>query len=811
MAAAEEPGLAEVMRRRREGCEELESTPIASTADAAAAAESSASQDPAATVFESAPRGSIADAAAAADVCVQAAAATSWESAPQVSVADVSAAATSPTPESPTATSWESAPQASVADVSAAGSSATIVESVAPTVFESTPGIQTADVTASVSKTPTLVTTDPDQDMAKTRSMARSDQDLSSILQERAARCEVLESTPLSSTTDVQATVVPSVSYPATGPKVRTDIDLQRWMSKMQGRVSVIQSQAELSSAMDQNGSEQRTGDKTAAATQETDDHCPQPEAAGMSLPAVTDVEGEAASVVSIDQADTAQSNCEKRNSVDSRYDALGMAVSLPDLLEQLQRGEPLNPTQRERIWPEWLHVQASQCEGDAGDGGVPPAIFALLQRAQSRGDRNEDLTPSSSVANGASTGQLAAAFVSRRLPWLANGEEGSIRFFENLAKMLRYHCPSTAHTIETIADMSGAQNLAGVLSTALGGSQGITDLLFASPAGSDSEDALLVLCDFAVLEEEGSLLLFVLIWLVAVSSLEPEYSFEQLSAKLRGEALGGLVARGPLGVSQTVSGARAFLEATPASIREVGSVLSADVTACAVSAEEVAHHVYGRPTGTWRLVVVDVRTGEAPLALPVCMRLDTLQDRREVLLDLPYEEAIHLVLLGDGSPTSGDEALELYQYLTQPPARRRHLAVVAGGWPAVEACVRSQGMDFVQMEVKTKTAGAGDSGQDGLAAAGQKVAASAAEKAAEIQKQAAVAGKKAAAAAETAAKAGEKAGRKLWKGMNRLVDRLDQHFATTEAAVASSSAGGHAASEASHIQEKEGERRVVL
>lgn len=847
--AAEEPGLAEVLRRRREGCEELESTPSVSTADAVAAG-TSASQGPAATVFESAPQGSIADVSAAgtaaqapaatswesapqvsvADVsatgaAAQAQAATSWESAPQVSVADVSAAAASATVQSPAATSWESAPQVSAADVSATGSSAA-AQGTGKTSFESVPSssvadVAAADVTAAMRKTSSSAAAGMGEDMGKTRSVARSDKDLSSIMQARAARCEVLESTPISSTTDVQATVFANVNYPSVAPKAtstRTDADLQRWMSKMQGRVSVIQSKPEPPAPDSRDVGEEESQSVAGAAKEEAEEVRPKPEASELSLPIGADAEVGAVTVVSMDSADTPQSNLEKRNSLNFRYDALSMAASLPEQLEQLQRGEPLKPSQRERIWAEWLQVQASQSDGDAGEDGVPPALLSLLQRVQSAGSGDADLTLGSTAASGASAEQLAAAFAARRLPWLAGGEEGSTRLFEQLAKMLRYHCPSTAHIIETIAELSAADNLAVVLAAALGGAQGIADLLFASPlAGSESEDALLVLCDFAVLEEQDSLLLFVFIWLIAVASLEPEFTFEQLSAKLRGDTLGGLAARGALGVSQAVGGARAFLESTPASVREVGSRLPADITACAVSAEEVAHHVYGRPTSNWRLVVVDVRSGESPLALPVCMRLGTQQDRREVLLDLPYEESIHLVLLGDGPPAPGDEAFELYRYLTQPPARRRHLAVVAGGWPAVEACVRSRGFEFVQMEVKNEEVVEDDGGQDGLA----EIKKQAAEKAAEIQKQAAVAGKKAAAAAETAAKAGEKAGRKLWKGMNRLVDRLDQHFATTEASAASGSGptaqgapavqGTPAAQEAGQIKEKEGERRLVL
>lgn len=121
----------------------------------------------------------------------------------------------------------------------------------------------------------------------------------------------------------------------------------------------------------------------------------------------------------------------------------------------------------------------------------------------------------------------------------------------------------------------------------------------------------------------------------------------------------------------------------------------------CVVSAAEVLHHTYERPSSAWRLVVVDVRMRANDWALPVCVRLRQAQHahRKQLLLEMPYEEQVHFCLMGDGAPVPGDDAYQLCRFLVGSKARRRHLSVVDGGWPAVEELARSLHLDLLPLD----------------------------------------------------------------------------------------------------------------
>ena len=72
-------------------------------------------------------------------------------------------------------------------------------------------------------------------------------------------------------------------------------------------------------------------------------------------------------------------------------------------------------------------------------------------------------------------------------------------------------------------------------------------------------------------------------------------------------------------------------------------------------------------------------------------VRLGADQDRHQLLQTLPYEESIHLCLLSDDP---ADEVIEFCRLLSGPPIHRRHLSIIAGGWPEVARL--AEGMGFI-------------------------------------------------------------------------------------------------------------------
>eukprot|EP00929_Paragymnodinium_shiwhaense_P030080 TRINITY_DN17104_c0_g1_i13.p2 TRINITY_DN17104_c0_g1~~TRINITY_DN17104_c0_g1_i13.p2 ORF type:complete len:140 (+),score=30.27 TRINITY_DN17104_c0_g1_i13:2168-2587(+) len=85
--------------------------------------------------------------------------------------------------------------------------------------------------------------------------------------------------------------------------------------------------------------------------------------------------------------------------------------------------------------------------------------------------------------------------------------------------------------------------------------------------------------------------------------------------------------------------------------------------------------------------------------ALPLCVTLSKSEDRLAALLELPYEEAIHLCLVGDYAACPGDEAFELCRCLTGAPTFRKHVAVVRGGWSSIQELADSLGLELFSVE----------------------------------------------------------------------------------------------------------------
>merc|ERR1712039_970751 len=96
---------------------------------------------------------------------------------------------------------------------------------------------------------------------------------------------------------------------------------------------------------------------------------------------------------------------------------------------------------------------------------------------------------------------------------------------------------------------------------------------------------------------------------------------------------------------------------------------------------------------------------------LPLCMRIGPAQhdEQRQSLREMPIEDSIHLCLMADGPPTPGDDAFELCRYLAGPRVRRKHVSVVAGGWPAVEELARELKLDLMPTDTDQLKADAKD------------------------------------------------------------------------------------------------------
>jgi len=106
------------------------------------------------------------------------------------------------------------------------------------------------------------------------------------------------------------------------------------------------------------------------------------------------------------------------------------------------------------------------------------------------------------------------------------------------------------------------------------------------------------------------------------------------------------------------------------------------------------------------------------------------------MLRDLPFEESIHLCLMGDGPAVPGDEAFELCRHLVGQ-GQRAHISLVDGGWPALEELADTLRLHLMPLDpgegeecrrsglkqAREKVAGQVASAKESVAAAGQKVA----------------------------------------------------------------------------------------
>jgi len=453
-----------------------------------------------------------------------------------------------------------------------------------------------------------------------------------------------------------------------------------------------------------------------------------------------------------------------------------GASPDLDELCEQLRAGSPLPDALRARIWAKKLGVQPEtigvDTTKDEAIGHAPITLIRILGGDDAEAD--EEVLFDASGGGGATAGeptpkQLAAAFTEKYFRWLFS-EPQKQTFFAVIAQLLRYHHPSAAGAILSIATPAGL-DLTTALSSVCGGPCALAELLLAQ------REASALLCDLTVINEEEEMLVFVVVALLGLIPRELDCTFEQLGENVRGvQGLGSLEGRG---ASRCMADAHALLQATPVSLSNaiaLGSRHNARLLLpmCAVAPDEVLHHIYEKPPGAWRLVVVDTRMRPNGRGLPVSLRLepDHHSSRRQVLRELPYEEAIHLCLMGDGPPAPGDDAAELCRYLLGPRVRRKHVSVVDGGWPAVEELASSLGLHLMPLDAAEVSAARGGSSRGGGGPhsggghSGLRVVASATETAAAVSQQVAV-------ATETAAAAAQLHARRALAGVGRALRRL--------------------------------------
>jgi len=354
----------------------------------------------------------------------------------------------------------------------------------------------------------------------------------------------------------------------------------------------------------------------------------------------------------------------------------------------RVQKGRLLPPDLRARIWADQMQVG-----GQHGVDSETALVPALLLQLQSGTACSSVCSTSDKHANGSSSAvldSLVAAFLEKYLPWRAGGQ-----VFVLLAQLLFYHCPQVAAALEEAFATTG-YGLPMMLEAICGGGRGLGLLLF-SPISASDYDAVLFLCDRLVMEAREMLLVFIVVALMmdapVAATSGPEVAIK--------DSLRGLGSRRVDQLRECINCACALYESTPLSMSSslpTGEA-SHSMPYCTISPDEVLTHVFETPSVPWRLVVVDVRQHADAQALPVCMQLGVSQNRQAVLRDLPYEESIHLCLVGDKPPAPGDEALELCRYLTMAPVLRRHVSVAAGGWPAVGGLAVSLGLELLALE----------------------------------------------------------------------------------------------------------------
>lgn len=620
--------------------------------------------------------------------------------------------------------------------------------------FESAPSTSTGaekPAPAEPAEVPTAAATDLAAQAAPVA--ARTASDLAEVMRQRRSACTEFESAPGTSTADActvneatgsvrsakadlmaaadRSAREPARTGTARGARVCTsDRDLHSWLERMKGRCEVLESTPAATTAdawCEDTAATSASSGTEALAT-------PDPEGEAVIAAAVLEpeaVEAPAAAEAVPGPAEDAPPSVDSGGPQPAAAEAAAPAAleageepGAEALHADPHHGEAMPHALRMQVWSQRLHPAASSGAVPAPAGKTPLSSSAIggtmaavrrLLAASAAADDPGGSGGASASAEGAppepvGASALAEAFAERHFHWLGKadaccsaGAEGGPAF-ALLALLLRYHCPSLA----------GGADLAAALTAACDGPAGLVRLLL-SPVNPGDEMVLLLLCDLLILEDLEALALFVIVAL-AMEAQQEGAKFEQV--RLR-----GLGARGAAGVRRCVDRARELHEATPRSFalvlsRGVGSASRSrlQLSVCVVAPDEVIHHVYERPSGSWRFVVVDVRReAERSLALPVGLRVNPAQDRRAVLRDMPHEDSIHLCILGDEPPAPGDEALELGRFLTLAAGGRRpHVSVVEGGWPAVAGLVRSFGLEFMRSGGKEHVASA-TTATDGL------------------------------------------------------------------------------------------------
>jgi len=226
------------------------------------------------------------------------------------------------------------------------------------------------------------------------------------------------------------------------------------------------------------------------------------------------------------------------------------------------------------------------------------------------------------------------------------------------------------------------------------------------SCARGPESDATLWLCDMAVMEGPDLFLVATAIALLAAAApQQPGLGYEQLVYHLQAELNVGStgVAAGKDGMAELVTTVRSLLESTPTSLKntlkgDTEEAARLNLPLCAVTAEEVLLHTFGRPPSCWRFQVVDARMRVDEFVLPVGLRLETCQHhrRRQLLREMPCDDSIHVCIMAEGPPCPGDDAYELGRSLAGGTIARAHVSIVDGGWPAVRELAASRGHELM-------------------------------------------------------------------------------------------------------------------
>eukprot|EP00929_Paragymnodinium_shiwhaense_P030085 TRINITY_DN17104_c0_g1_i8.p1 TRINITY_DN17104_c0_g1~~TRINITY_DN17104_c0_g1_i8.p1 ORF type:complete len:557 (+),score=84.83 TRINITY_DN17104_c0_g1_i8:315-1985(+) len=525
-----------------------------------------------------------------------------------------------------------------------------------------------------------------------------SDEALAEKLRRRRESCAEFESVPQLSTADVAATPQQEHAAEAAGTdsaegvasaercdvarkaQKTSDDQLQTWLAKIRGKCQVLEStpQATKADALWSEQAKQVQQGQTVI-LESTPELGSSDADWRTSISKACSQEDGALVLESTPSATTADACA---TPLGKASDNEGSQLSGPEGLRlRVKGGQPLPRNLRRHIWSEQLHVarpgvseEASEPSEDKTRGRqrssstiCGTSVISRLLLIEAGLD-----TATASRVDLAAFDALAHAFAEKYLasfedPGIASvGEPAGVLCL--LSQLLRYHFPER---VERFAPTSAACNdLVSALQTGLGGSEGLIKLLF-TPGSKGAEAALLLICDRAVLGNCEALVLFTALAILSDSvprsstTIQPEELcdiFLSFGSDLQV-------------VSRLLDLAVALHDATPLSALSAHHHSESALSPiCSVSPDELLTHVYESVSGAWRFVVVDVRSGTMRRALPLCVTLSKSEDRLAALLELPYEEAIHLCLVGDYAACPGDEAFELCRCLTGAPTFRKHV-----------------------------------------------------------------------------------------------------------------------------------------